>query len=108
MTDLVVERLKLLLALFRKGEELRNPAVWGNRVMLLGILTPFLVSLDELAKLSGINFGLTDTQIEDLSQLLASLLGIVVAMVIPLISRHVGLPAKPAPTEPTTPEDPKP
>ena len=92
----MLAKLKRLLDLFRKGERLTDANVWKveNGLMLVGLLTAFFVSLDEFAKATGYNFGMTDTEIEGIARWIVSTFGVITTIVVPMISRRVGLPAK--------------
>lgn len=93
----MIDKIKALFNVLRKGESVADPAAWKNRASAVGAITGFLVAVKLAAMAFGVDLGVTDAHIEAAVTGGASIVGLVTLIWANFAtSEKVGLPAKKA------------
>lgn len=85
-----MEKLLALLALFRQGNAIADPAVWKNRGMLAAAMVAVLAAAERVADAFGYPLGITDSDNVAIATGLSAAVHVVLTLVT---SDKVGLPA---------------
>lgn len=97
-----MEKLFAVLALFRRGNEVADPALWKTGGMAAMAFVPFLLALDRVGAAFGLPLGISESAAADVSAGIVAAIGVVSHLIT---SKKVGLPAEPASGETTGPAD---
>lgn len=90
----MLDKIKALLKVLRKGEEVADPAAWKNRQTAANAITALLITLLGAAKAFGYDLGINDAQLESAVLGGVAIFGLVSNIVATLAtSKKVGLPA---------------
>ena len=90
----MLQTLKAILDLFRKGKEVSNPEAWKYGQITVGAISALLVSILGLAKLKGYDLGLTTDQINNIALIIVTINGLFHPIATVISTTKVGLPAK--------------
>lgn len=93
-----MEKLFAVLALFRRGNEVADPALWKTGGMAAMAFVPFLLALDRVGAAFGLPLGFSESAAADLSAGIVAAIGVVSHLIT---SKKVGLP----PVSPSDPAD---
>ena len=84
-----MKKLFALLALFRQGAAVADPALWKKRQITATVLLPFFAALVATARAFGHELPVTD---EEILQVVTGLVVVINLVLTVTTSRHVGLP----------------
>ncbi len=85
-----MKKLFALLALFRQGAAVSDPALWKNRQITATVLLPFFAALAATARAFGYEIPVTD---EEILQVVTGLVVVINLVLTVTTSRRVGLPS---------------
>lgn len=85
-----MKKLFALLALFRQGAAVSDPALWKNRQITATVLLPFFAALAATSRAFGHEIPVTD---EEILQVVTGLVVVINLVLTVTTSRHVGLPS---------------
>ena len=95
-----MEKLFSILALFRQGNVVANPAAWKTGAITAMALVPFLLSLDRVATAFGYPLGISQQDADAIAAGIVAITGIVSHVIT---SDKIGMPPKREPdVQPTT------
>lgn len=60
----MIDKIKALFSVLKKGEQVANPAAWKNRQVAVSAVTGLLVAVVAGSKAFGYDLGVSDAQIE--------------------------------------------
>ena len=84
-----MKKLFALLALFRQGAAVTDPALWKKRQITATVLLPFFAALVATARAFGHEIPVTD---EEILQVVTGLVVLINLVFTVTTSRHIGLP----------------
>ena len=93
-----MEKLFSILALFRQGNAVANPAAWKTGAITAMALVPFLLSLDRVATAFGYPLGISQQDADAIAAGIVAITGIVSHVIT---SDKIGMPPKREPDVPT-------
>ena len=86
-----MKKLFALLALFRQGAAVTDPALWKSRQITATVLLPFFAALVATARAFGHEIPVSD---EEVLQMVTGLVVVINLVLTVTTSKHVGLPAE--------------
>lgn len=91
----MIDKIKALFAVLKKGEQVADPASWKNRQVAVSAVTGLLVAVVAGSKAFGYDLGVSDAQIESAVIGGASVIGLGMSIWTTLAtSRKVGIGGK--------------
>jgi hypothetical protein len=84
-----MEKLFAVLALFRKGNAVADPALWKNGSITVLLLVPAILALNRVGEAFGVGLGISEDEAATIAAGIVSLVGVVSHVIT---SKTIGLP----------------
>lgn len=92
-----MEKLFAVLALFRKGNAVADPAMWKNGSITVLLLVPGILALNRVSEAFGFGLGISEAEASNIATGIVAIVGVVSHVIT---SKTVGLPPSDPPHAP--------